>query len=290
MPFLNNFTYLGLLSTELPIPRTMSKLILPFFIPLTLVLLPESDSSAGLVVTDPSLIAVNQANHAKDLAEQLLRKANQETQILKLAQQIAQMENYLERYGHPGVRVADPDLRKLIDLLRSTSPSQSSEELIRDTDGSEVFADNDHHAPSPQIKLDDKTIDRDPELYTTDAEARRGFRHFDQVQKEVLERRKQLRASVASTTAQLQAAQTESEVRKLNAVLIGLQTELTAIDQEVEFAASQIVAQQLQAEADKRLRAKASLEEDRARHREASRKDARFYRLMIKPTYFRARN
>ncbi|MCB1095336.1 MAG: hypothetical protein KDN22_07120 [Verrucomicrobiae bacterium] len=271
----------------------MFKKLLPFFIPLAFLPTLIETSRAGLIVTDPTLIATNQAHHAKDLAEQLIRKANQETQILRLAEQIAQTEDYLERYGHPGIPVANPELRKLIDLLRAASPSKSTEELIRGVDGSEIFRTGSgeaNTAPTPEITLDDgKTVARNPALYKTDAEAKRGFDHYHEVRTEVLERRKELRSSVASTTAQLQAAQTESEVRKLTAVLTGLQTELSAIDQEIGFAASELVAQQSRAEADRRLRAKARLEDDRTRHREASRKDAQFYRLMTSPTYFRSR-
>ena len=270
----------------------MFKKLLPFFIPLAFLPTLIETSRAGLIVTDPTLIATNQAHHAKDLAEQLIRKANQETQILRLAEQIAQTEDYLERYGHPGIPVANPELRRLIDLLRAASLSKSTEELIRGVDGSEIFRtkNSDSNTTSAEITLDDgKTVARNPALYKQDAVAKRGFDHYHEVRTEVLERRNELRSSVASTTAQLQAAQTESEVRKLTAVLTGLQTELSAIDQEIGFAASELVAQQSRAEADRRLRAKARLEDDRTRHREASRKDAQFYRLMTSPTYFRSR-
>ena len=130
---------------------------------------------------------------------------------------------------------------------------------------------------------------RTTDQYKEDAVAKRGFEHYRSVREEVLKRRAELRESVASTTAQLQAAKTESEVRKLTGLLIGQQTELHAIDQEVQFASAEIVARHLEAEAERRLRAKARLEEDRARHRQATRKDAEFYRLLTTPTYFRSR-
>ena len=269
----------------------MKKLIILFVIPLLLCLLPTRSARAGLVVTDPTLIAINKAHHARDLAEQLLRKANQVQQIEQLIRQVTQLDDYLKRYGHPGISVADPELKKLIDLLKSEALSRSSEELFEGVDGVEVFA-SDEKLPGairPNVIVDGTEITpRNPQVYREDAETKRTMDHYTTVRQQVLERRQSLRLSIASTIQQLQAAHTESEIRKLAAVLTALQTELAAIDQEVGFAASAVMTHELQIEANRRLRAKAQQEEDRVAHRTASRKDAAFYQLLTKPTFFNA--
>ena len=248
----------------------------------------------GLVVTDPTLIATNRSHQVRDLAEQLIRKANQEKQILRLVDQLSRMDEHLRRYGKPGITVADPEVRKLLDMLFAAAPSLSSHDLNQSIDGAEVFRhphDKTGSSPLALIALDDgKTAKRNPDLYQEDAAANRSFEHYRRVRTEVLARRKKLRRSVASTTAQLQQARTTSEIRKLTAVLIGLQTELRAIDEEITFATAEMEARDLETEARCRLRAKARLEEDRARFREGARKDMKFYRLLTEPTYFRKKS
>ena len=203
-----------------------------------------------------------------------------------------QLDDYLQRYGHPGIKVADPALAKLIALLKSQALSKSTQELNLDVSGKEVFDSNAQIPGSirADIILDGARVgERNPQIYLEDAQAKRAFDHYHSVRQQALDRRQTLRQSVASTTRQLRGAQTESETRKLAATLTGLQTELAAIDQEIGFATSEVVTRQLQVEASRRLHAKAQMEDDRARHLEASRKDAEFYRLLTAPTFFNVR-
>ncbi len=252
---------------------------IPFLIPILFV-----TEAFAIKVIDPTLIATNKANAAKEYAESLIRKANQVKQIQQQLEQILQMTDYLKRYGHPDVAVAEAELKRLQELLTSIAPSKSATRINEGVSGNEIFSDEIQR----EIILDGtKEIDRNPEIYREQAKAKRGFDHYHHVQAEVLKRRQDLRQSIASTTSQMQAATTESEIRKLSAILTAQQTELAAIDKEMDFAASEIMARHLKAEHDKRLRAKARIETDRARHRKAMRQDAKFYRLLTRPVRFR---
>lgn len=251
---------------------------------LSLTLTTSSLAPAGLIVTDPTLIATNKVAHAKDLAESLIRKANQLKQIEHQLRQILQMDDLLERFGDPTAPVAPNELADLLERLSAEPLKRSSEEIDQGVDGQEVFDEG----LSAHITLDGEARQaRDPELYLEEARTKRGLEHYHAVQQAVLARRQQLSRAIASTITQLQAATSASEIDKLSTILAGQQNQLAATDKELDFASSEIQARALQQAHARQLRAKARFEEDRAAYHRASRQDAQFYRLMTTPTFFR---
>lgn len=102
----------------------------------------------------------------------------------------------------------------------------------------------------------------------------------------VLARREKLRTSIAGTTKQIQQATTASEVQKLGLVLTGLQTELQAADHELEFAANDVQARVLANATEREIARKAAVENERAKLRVSTEKDAAIYRLFTTPIHF----
>ena len=267
--------------------------LIKFHIPFALVLWQLiAASEAGLIVTDPTLIATNRTHQAKDLAEQLLRKAIQEKQLERLGEQIAQLEDYLERYGDPARPVGEKEFAELLRQLLAEALTKNPDELLDGVDGREVFeksGDDLYRTPNPEIVLDgQKAGRRDPERYRKEAVSKRSYEQYRKARIAVQERRETLRKAIATTASQLQGVKTEAEQRKLTGLLIAQQTQLRVLDQEAGFAATEFLVQERRAEARRRLEAKLRAEKDRMRHRKAMKQDAEFYRLPTRPTFFRA--
>src|SRR5207248_4115540 len=63
---------------------------------------------------------------------------------------------------------------------------------------------------------------------------------FKEVQADVYARREQLKRAIAQTSEALQAAETEAEEKKLEAILNAQYSQLAALDSEVALTASEI--------------------------------------------------
>ena len=247
-----------------------------------------SIASAGLPVTDSGLIATNKANATRDYAEQLLHEVNQQAQILRLAKQIQQLDNYLERFGNPATVAELKGLDQLEDLLRLPQSNRRSDDLISDLDGAEVFENESVYRSTPEeVVLDGETVgERDTQWYKPEAAANRSLEHYREVRSSVLQRREIIRAEIAQAMAQVRNAQTSSEVQKISVVMTGLKAELDAIDREMEFAASEATARMFQNEVQRKIERKAEVEASRAKLREGTRRDAETYRLVWPPVLF----
>jgi hypothetical protein len=96
---------------------------------------------------------------------------------------------------------------------------------------------------------------------------------------DVFTRRDALRKDIAKTTEQLQSAKTDAETQKLTGVLVGYNAELAAVDREIEHAATQLAAQDIENRADQERQATARREERRAQIEEGFRRSSEAFRI-----------
>ena len=245
-------------------------------------------ATAALPVTDVGLIATNRGNSERDYLEQLLQEANQQTQILRLVEQIRRLDDYLERFGDPATIDKLDGLELLEELLTRAETNKRSEVILAELDGKEVFQPDPVYRPTSEtIVLDGVEAEaRHSERYKPEAAAQRSFSHYREVRSSVLERRNQVKAKIAQVLVRLRGARTSSEVQKLSVLMTGLQTELEAIDREMGFAASEAATRMFENEVQRQVEKKAAVENGRARLREGTRKDARTYRITWEPILF----
>lgn len=180
------------------------------------------------------------ANYAA-LTEQIAKQA---TQISNQVQQIRQFETQLERMGDmASVRrlVGFPEFR--LDLGLPTQVRKWADGVAR-VDGSGLFGDT-RGGIFPQINVqfpdfDGVRIDRDPLVFKQSHDIVVTVDEFKTVQSDVYTRREDLKRAIVRTSEALQAATTEAEEQKLQAVLNAQYGQLSAVDAEVSLSAAQV--------------------------------------------------
>ena len=252
--------------------------------------------ASGIPVVDAAHIATNRVSHAVDYVQQVLHEANQQTQIAKqveqitqlyeqieqLYEQIAQMDDYLERFGDPKAILDLAGFDQLLGELGKATEGLDIELKLPDITGEDFFGFDGSgifQPISPTITVGKEEFDRDPERYKPNDAARVTIEQYREKKADVVERRDQLRGEIAQTTGQLQAASTDSEVKKLTGVLLGQQTELQAIDRELDIARGDAEARALENANQAQAEAKARTEESARRFEEGNRADVQTYKL-----------
>ncbi len=262
----------------------------------TLSLLPTSLRATGIPVIDAAHMATNQVSHTIDYVQQVLHEANQQTQITnqleqvaqlyeqidQLYEQIAQMDDYLERFGDPKSIIDLDGFNELMIALGGSTEGLDIEGLLPGITGEDLFGfdGNGIFQPiEPAITIGEEEIDRDPERYKPNDATRQTIEQYREKKTEVIERRDALREDIAQTVDALRTAETDSEVKKLTGVLLGQQTELQAIDRELDIARGDAEARALENENQREAEAKARAEENARRFEAAGRADVQTYRL-----------
>jgi hypothetical protein len=94
---------------------------------------------------------------------------------------------------------------------------------------------------APQFpNYDGVPIDRDPQVFKQAHDVTVSVDDFKTVQNDVYARRENLKHAIASTSDALQAATTEAEEQKLQAVLNAQYGQLAAVDGEVALSAAEV--------------------------------------------------
>ena len=260
------------------------------------VVLSSSALATGIPVVDAAHIASNRVSHAVDYVQQVLHEANQQTQILKQVEQIEQLytqieqlytqieqiDDYLERFGDPKAIADLAGLDRLLGELRTKTEGLNIEERFGEIDGEGMFrfsGDGIFQPVADSFEVGEQEFERRAELYKPEDVARETIEQYREKKKEVIERRDALKEDVAATTSQLKAATTDSEVKKLTGVLMGLQTELQVLDKELDMASDDARVREMENANQRRAEAKADLEENARRFAEGNRKDAETYRI-----------
>ncbi len=170
--------------------------------------------------------------------------ANQASQINNQIQQIRQMETQLNRVGDMA------NFRNLVgfsefrlDLGLPTQIRTWSDRLAR-VDGQGLFGDT-RGGIFPEINIqfpdfDGGRISRDPQIFKQSHDIVVTVDEFKTVQNDVYQRREDLKRAIARTSEAMQAATTEAEQQKLQAVLEAQYGQLAAVDAEVALSAAEV--------------------------------------------------
>ena len=257
-------------------------------------------AATGIPVVDAAHIASNRVSQAIDYVQQVLHEANQQTQILKeveqieqlytqieqLYAQIEQMDDYLERFGDPKEILDLAGFDKLMDDLGRATGGLDIESRLPDLDGQGMFEFDGEGVFEPiesTVTIGNQDFERDAGRYKPNDAARATIEQYREKKAQVIERRDALREEIASTAGQLRAAETDSEVKKLSGVLLSQQTELQAIDRELDIARGDAEARALENANQDDAQAKADAEAEARRFEEGNRRDLETYQLDQSP-------
>ena len=247
---------------------------------------------AGLAVTDAALIASNRQHQQRDYIEQVLQELNQQEQIGNLAESVRQGEEYLDRLGDPAKRVGGSEFDVILHVLNQAPVHETSEEIAAEVDEKSIFESETLPIYAPlaeEINAGDERIgERDGGNFKAEAAARASFERYRAARASALERRKQLMGALRGATAKLDEAKTASEVQKLTGIILSIQTQLAAVDDDLEMATREAITRMLENRNEREVAAKSSIQTERARLRHGSRKDTELYNLPTEPTLFRS--
>ncbi len=197
-------------------------------------------ASAQWAVFDVPNLTQSIANYAA-LTEQI---AHQATQISNQVQQIRQFEARLRRAGDMA------SFRRLVgftefraDLNLPTQITTWADRLAR-IDGRGIFGDT-RGGIFPQINVhfpdfDGVRMNRDPEIFKQSHDIVVTVDEFKTVQNDVYIRREDLKRAITRTSEAMQAATTEAEQQKLQAVIEAQYGQLAAVDAEVTLSAAEV--------------------------------------------------
>lgn len=247
-------------------------------------------AAGGMPVVDAMAIASQRLAAQRDLIEQILQEANQQTQIARTLEQLSQFDGYLKKFGDPD---AVRDLAGWEELHRQLD----AKPVIKDPVLTPVDLEEDSVFRSMESKLAPKlekeiTVGgkvealRDGGIYLPEVAERRTQEDYEKVRVSAMPRQEKLRQAIAGNLIQLKQAGTASEVQKLQAVLQGLQTELQAVTSEVATAAGDVQVRAQANATETAIQRKAMIEQERINLRVAARKEAATFKLFTNPVYF----
>ena len=207
---------------------------------LLLAVIASTQVRAQFVVLDVANLTQSISNYAA-LVEQLSKQA---TQISNQVRQIQQFETKLKRMGDMATVtsiIGFPEFR--LDLALPTKINTWAAGLAL-VDGSGLFGDT-RGGIFPGISsdftnFDGTTVARDPAVYKEAHDIVVTVDEFKAVQNDVYTRREKLKEAIARTSEALQAAQTEAEEMKLEAVLNAQYSQLASVDSEVALSAAEV--------------------------------------------------
>ncbi|MEO0510946.1 MAG: hypothetical protein AAF065_13935 [Verrucomicrobiota bacterium] len=263
------------------------KAIIPIVFVLAALLSVGTQVQAAYPVIDFRAIYTEIVNSRRDLAQQITQVQNQRQQILQLTSQIAQLDDYLDRFGNPA-QIRLQELKDLYQLVRELPVSKSSKELRRLLSDDILFIDQDVYDPiSKDITVDGEVVTaRDTSVYKPDLAARQGFLEYHKLQNEALEKRNAIDRDLQVALRKLEGASTASEVEKLAVVISSLNAQRAEVSREIDLAASAAMTRHLQNQAETEIAQKARDQEQRATLKVGMRKSLNTYRFPSGPTLF----
>lgn len=248
---------------------------------------------AQYVVTNPISDVLNEVMHVEDIAKDLEMISNQVEQINALTQQLQQIQAYVKAFGDPEKLLSIVGADALIDSLNTSGVGRTLGELQNLASGVEAFRD---HANGLYQSIGETfttpggyELPRAEELYRKFAASQRAAENFTSVYDDVSQRRTALRGRIAETTQQLQSATTDAETQKLTGVITGYNTELAALDKEVDQALGESLVLDMQNRADREKQEQARKEERMAEFTEAMRNYSQTFRINDAPPAFPTR-
>lgn len=215
------------------------------------------------------------------MVEQIAKEAEQ---IANQVRQIQQMEDRLKRMGNMAdikAVVGFPEFKWDLNLPTKirvwAGRTANGRGIFGDTRGG-VFRGIGGEFPD----FDGGTIEREVEPYKPAYEITNKVDEFKEVQADVYARREELKKAIARTSEALQAAETEAEEKKLEAILNAQYSQLAALDSEVALSATEI---QVRA-AEKVAMSDAQDEADAEARRKLAQEEAKKVTRTFTPKYY----
>ena len=238
---------------------------------------------AQLVVTDPISDVLSQTLHLEEIAKQIEAIEKQVEQINVLTKQLQQVQAYVKAFGDPKQLQNIVGADALMSSLQQTGIGQTLDTLQRNATGADALrydANGLYHSPGATFTTPNGTqLPRAEEVYRKFGAIQQSSLNLQAVISDATTRRDALRQQIATTTQQLQSATTDAETQKLTGVLVGYTAELATVDREIEHAATQLAAQDIENRADQERQAAARREERRAQTEEGFRRSSEAFRL-----------
>jgi type IV secretion system protein TrbJ len=211
--------------------------------------------------------------------------AKEAEQISNQVQQIKHMEDQLKRLGNMAdvkAIVGFPEFKISVTL---PTKIETWAKTVAKVDGTGLFGDTRGGIFQPISSdfpdFDGATISRKPEVFKPVHDITAKVDNFKDVQVDVYARRENLKKAIAATSEALQAAETEAEEKKLEAILNAQYGQLAALDSEVALSAAEIQVKAAEADAMETAQSRADAE---ARAKLAQ-KEAKKVSEAFTPTY-----
>jgi hypothetical protein len=202
---------------------------------------------AQLVVEDPVSIAQDAINQVVDLAKYVQMVENQVQQIETMTQELQQVTAYVKAFGDPSQLLNITGANQLVSSLQQSGVGQTLGALQQTASGVQSLANNANglYQSISNTALSGIAIPRVAADYKPFGAVENTSSNYTAVYNDVTQRRQALKAQIASTIDQLQAATTDAETQKLQGVLTGQAAQLQAVDHEINNATSQSVVQDI---------------------------------------------
>lgn len=221
---------------------------------------------AQVIVNDPAAIAQSAMEHAIDVAKYVEMIAHQVEQINLLTSQLQQLTAYVQAFGNPAMLLQITGADQIIRQLQQGPTGQLLGDLQQTASGLESLRYNAEglYRSIETISVSGIEVPRSEELYKKFGALENTAQNFLTVHEETTSRVQSLKHDISATTTALQAATTDSQVQKLRGVLTSQQAELSALQAEVQQAASQVLVQDAMNRNDEEKQRRAQQEKDAA--------------------------
>lgn len=230
-------------------------------------------SDAGLTVIDPTLIANHRRASQEQLYELILQELNQQTSI-------AQFADFLERHGSLEEPTAEEAFEALLILINETSQTLPPIEEVTEAT---IFGgqENTIYDRIEKTVVSDELVigEVDGNLLRPEAAARSSFAQYEDVQHRIFSQRDELMDALSEATDSLRNATTTAEVQKLTGLILSLQTQLTATEDQLRHAHQAAILRVLENENESSALRKRKEQAEKIRLRHQHNQEVELFRL-----------
>lgn len=228
--------------------------------------LAPNKANAQFIVEDPAAIAQSAIQHTIDLAKYVEMISKQVEQINLLTSQLNQITAYVDAFGDPSSLLSITGADQIIGQLRLPSSGQLLGNLQRASSGATSLTNTsgDLFRSIENINISGVEVPRHEELYRKYGALEDTEANYRTVHEESADRIGTLKESISDTTRALQSATTDAEVQKLQGTLASQNAQLTALQGDVQNAATQVLVQDALNRNDEEKQEQAQREKDAA--------------------------
>lgn len=221
---------------------------------------------AQVIVEDPGAIAQSAVQHAIEVGKYVEMISNQVEQINLLTSQLQQVTAYVEAFGDPASLLQITGADAIAGQLKQASKGQLLGDLQQAASGGESLRNtaNGLYRPIENITIHGVEVPRSEDLYKKFGALENTTANYQTVHEESAGRIQSLKQDIGGTVTALQSATTDAEVQKLQGVLASQNAQLSALQAEVQHAASEVIVQDAMNRNDAEKQEQAQREKDAA--------------------------